>query len=311
MSHIMYLDELGSAADYDNNAPDATPFFGLAGICIVDKSLRYLNWKYDELKKTFFAPELQSWQSAVAELRATPVSLRDGTWLKSKRDLKLDALPESQWGRSERFEIKSTNVFRVRKMTDSSGARRSLNFGKGLLSILHSDNRRVYLFGRVLQKSIGRTNNHDSLYGSLAQGLLTDFANFLDITRSQGVVVIDQRNSVLNGRLLESAQSYLFSSKQAGLFRIGETPFLVDSRWYPMVQVADNVNGIAHLLLRNRLHRTKYPTLGRVETLLGSMVDDLVWRPTQKWSSFAVCDANGTQLLRSPGSDIAIENGSE
>lgn len=272
---ILYLDEIGTDGRYVPGQQGTSPVFGLGGFAIEHNRLRSLVGHYFRMKRRFFRKEYRAWCSEVKALPTAEPTSNPSQWRAEKRRLGLVALSPDQWGRIERFEIKGNWLASAGSLRRTSRNPKT-KFATRLLRQLSDHG--CFLFAAVQVKPPNyAAHDRTALYGSLTQAILKGYDRFLEKNGDQastGTVVMDERERNLNCSLLASAQSYLFSK---GLLNITDTPYLVDSRWYPGVQIADNVNGVLHSLFRTRFGGAAGAAYESAEALFGSDVDALNW----------------------------------
>ena len=282
----LYLDEVGHDGEFVPANPSTSPLFGLGGFALHHDRLRSIAGKYFELKRKFYKAELSVYASQAALIRQPPPKGKEATWKKQKQELGVDGLPESQWGRVERFEIKGRDLASLLVLKDPTRFRREILFAISVLELI--EQHAGFIFARVKLKKAGPAEHRDSLYGGLAQGIIDDFHRFLSSkSRSDGygIVVIDERNKPENCSFLAYAQSYIFSRE---LGQIAETPFLVDSRWFPGIQIADNIAGILHSILKYRHAGADFDAYGPAEEVFAAGIDGLTWSDGDHWKSVFV-----------------------
>lgn len=167
--------------------------------------------------------------------------------------------------RSERFEAKTLT------------SARDFRFTVAVLQLIRELGGHGFVHGRC--KPVGGPHDSDALYGSVTQGLMLAFENYIRKhagTRGRGMMVIDRRTEDRDVQLLSSAQSFLFSAQgdvRGGFERLVEVPMLVRSEWHHGVQAADTLARAVGRVFRFRAAHDV--THQKFNTKLGQALDEL------------------------------------
>lgn len=281
---VLYLDEIGDCGLHNPTDPGSSPIFGLGGIAIPVNQLRALAAAYHGLKRTLYRPELEALAKEATELTGDPPKGQEQRWRQRIKAAGFNDLPRGQWARVERYEVKGKTLASPTVLASPSAERRAIRFGQRVLGSLPPLGGHVFARTRLKRPPLAGHDSH-AFYGRVAQELLGVFHRFLESRQSSGIVVVDERERSQNCMLLQSMQSRIFS---APLNSILETPFLVDSRWFVGVQIADNVAAIIHAM-----HRYAYGALTAYapsDALYGDLVRAALWRDDPgRWTSIN-CD---------------------
>jgi len=237
--YLLYLDEFGHCGRFDPASPthNHSPVFGLGGVLVRHDRWKDVDRGYLYLKRNYFAREIAA-----------------------------------GGGRPERFEFKGRTV----ATPSRQGNRRNQRFARAVLSLLSRHDCKVVACGRV--KPAGGTHDVDALYTSIVQSVMRAYEKLLNyLAGSQlgrGIMVIDRRAEAVDQKVIASAQSYLFSGGHI-FNRVFESPLVVDSQYYHLVQCADNVCGILGGLLRWRCAPSHSAAYQPVENRYGPAMDSL------------------------------------
>src|SRR5262249_23151085 len=128
-------------------------------------------------------------------------------------------------------------------------SRRDIRFAADVLGLVKRCHGTLFAYGCVKKSTVANHSYH-GIYNSHVQGTIRQYEKFLrDYAGKRtgcGAMVIDRRSESQNRLVLESAQSYLFSSSTTRRpdARVVETPLLVPSEWYHGVQAADTIGRV-------------------------------------------------------------------
>lgn len=170
-------------------------------------------------------------------------------------------------------EIKRANVRSERYEPKELRSRRDIRFAQRVMQLVGDCAGAVFAHGCVTRSS-PQNHSYKGLYTSLVQASLRSFEKFLregpgqGITR--GVIIMDRRTETQNVRVLEAAQTHIFSGEmfRRGNVGIVETPLLVPSHWYHGVQAAHVIGqAVGKIYWRRKLGKQKY---AKYERHLGS-----------------------------------------
>lgn len=206
--YLLYLDEFGHPGPYDpgDKRHRHHPLFGFAGFVIPGERWRDFDRSYLRLKKRFYKVEIERAET-------------------------LEGI------RSERFEPKSLT------------STRDIRFASHVIGLIGKCGGHVFTRGCEKTTTV-KNHSYRGLYLSLMQTTLRAFEKYLRDAAGKrvgrGVVVMDRRTEAQNTRVLESAQSLLFSHSvfRKDDVRVTDIPLLVPSEWYHGVQAADGVGRV-------------------------------------------------------------------
>lgn len=233
--YLLYLDEFGHPGPYipSDRRYRHHPLFGFAGFVVEGSRWRDFDRSFLRLKGTYYANEIETART-------------------------LGGI------RPERYEPKKLR------------SRRDIRFVADVMGLVGRCGGCVFAYGCVKHGSDPSKHSYTGLYNSHVQGALRQFEKFLrdsaGRTRGRGVVIMDRRTETQNERVLESAQSHLFSSPvfRRGDVRVIETPLLVPSEWYHGVQAADVIGrAVARIYWHRKLGN---PKLERYDDRLGPVL---------------------------------------
>lgn len=221
--YLLYLDEFGHPGPYvrGNARYCQHPLFGFAGFAVPGEKSRDFDRRFLRLKSTYYDNEI-------------------------KRALTLRGL------RPERFEPKQLK------------SRRDIRFAADVMGLAGSCAGCLFAYGTV-KHSTPANHSYDGLYNNLMQWTIRQFEKYLrdrvGRRAGRGVIIMDRRTEAQNRRVLESAQSLLFSDPtfRQEHVRVVETPLLVPSEWYHGVQAAHVIGqSIGKVYWARKLGKAKY-----------------------------------------------------
>lgn len=142
-------------------------------------------------------------------------------------------------------------------------SRRDIRFTSHIMGLVGKCGGCVFAYGCVKHGAHPAEHNYQGLYMSRVQGALRRFEKYLANAprRDLGVVIMDRRTEAQNKRVLESAQSHLFSAPEFRKpdVRITETPLLVPSEWYHGVQAADVIGrAVGRIYWHRKLNNPRF-----------------------------------------------------
>lgn len=150
-----------------------------------------------------------------------------------------------------------------------------------------------FLFATGCQKTTRTPQEHSrkGLYTSTVQASLRSFERYLrdgpDEGVARGMVIMDRRQQRANLRVLEAAQTHLFSHEYFRRENVGisETPVLVHSHWYHGIQAAHVIGQlVGKIYWYRRLGESRFK---KFEDHLGGVLDSAA-QHMGGWSSIYI-----------------------